>query len=80
MRDIGSTSQEFLVGETVAISETFVDRNRHYASNMPGARGKVTALHYLDKITLADIEWDRPGLAKRVNIKYLVRVTNGNAG
>jgi hypothetical protein len=72
MRDIGSTFQEFLIGETVAYSETFLDCNRQYANNMPGARGKVTALHYLDKVTLADVEWDKPGLPKRVNIKYLV--------
>jgi hypothetical protein len=48
MRVIGSTFQEFQIGETVAYNENFLDRHDRSAINMRGARGKVMALHRLD--------------------------------
>jgi hypothetical protein len=38
---------------------------------MPSAQGTIKALHYLKNLTLADIEWNKPGLLKRVNINNL---------
>jgi hypothetical protein len=41
---------------------------------MPSAQGKVKAVHRLDKgIILADIEWNQPGLPKRVDVKNLTK-------
>ena len=66
--------QPIIVGDNVAYSERFLDRQNHYPSNMPLAQGEVTAIHRLDKgVILADIEWDKPGLPKRVNVKHLTR-------
>lgn len=63
------------IGDTVAYSDSFLDRNSRYPNNMLAARGQVTALHYLDKgIILADVQWDKPGLPKRVNAKNLTRL------
>lgn len=67
----GNTHHTFQIGDIVALSETFVERHSRYANSMSIARGKVTAIHYLDKVTLADIQWDKPGLPKRVNVKNL---------
>ncbi len=62
------------MGDTVAYSKSFLDRHGQYPSDMPTARGKVTALHHLDSgVILADIQWNKPGLPKRVNVKYLIR-------
>ncbi len=67
-------SQPIAVGDNVAYTESFLDRNSPFNSNMPSALGKVKALHLLDRITLADIEWNHAGLPKRVNVKYLAIV------
>ena len=55
------------VGETVAYSHNFLDRQNQIVTNMQLAQGKVIALHRLHTgIVLADIEWNMPGLPKRV--------------
>jgi hypothetical protein len=61
------------VGDTVAFTPSFLDRHStQYHSEMPIARGKVTALNtLLSGVILADIAWDKPGLSKRVNVKNL---------
>ena len=60
------------VGDTVVYTKSFLNRQNQYPSEMPVARGKVNALHTLDEgAILADIEWDKPGLPKRVNVKNL---------
>ena len=62
------------VGDTVAYSQSFIDRQHRYPDKMPSARGKVNVLHSLDKgIIMADITWNEPGLPKRVNIKNIVK-------
>ena len=67
-------SHRIIVGDSVAYSASFLNRQNQYPSNMQSAQGKVKALHYLDKgIVLADIEWNKPGLPKRVNAKNLTR-------
>jgi hypothetical protein len=67
-------SPRIKVGDTVAYTEAFLDRQNHHPSDMPAAQGQVKALHYLDKgVILADIEWNKSGLPKRVNIKNLTR-------
>lgn len=71
--------QPIIVGDNVAYSERFLDRQNHCPSDMPSAQGKVKAVHRLNNgDILADIEWDKPGLPKRVNIKHLTR-TNAPA-
>jgi len=63
------------VGDTVAYSQIFLDRQNQYPNNMPSAQGKVKFLHRLDNgIILVDIEWNKPGLPKRVNVKNLCLV------
>ncbi len=67
-------SHEIQVGDTVAYTVSFVDRQHLCLSDLPSARGKVKALRRLDSgIILADIEWDIHGLPKRVNIKNLTK-------
>ena len=62
------------MGDTVAYSQNFIARQHRYPDNMPSARGKVNVLHRLDTgIIMADIEWNEPGLPKRVNTKNLVK-------
>lgn len=65
----------FQAGDTVAYSKSFLARQNKCLAEMPIARGKVVALHTLRSGSiLADIEWDKPGLPKRVNVKNLVSV------
>jgi len=67
-------SHEIEVGDTVAYSSTFVDRQHLCPSDLPSARGKVKVLRRLDTgVILADIEWNKPGLPKRVNVKNLTK-------
>ncbi len=62
------------VGDTVAYSDSFIKRQNRYPTDMPSAQGKVTVLHRLDGgVILADIEWNQPGLPKRVNVKNLTK-------
>jgi hypothetical protein len=68
------------VGDTVAYTHKFLDRNSRYPNDLPSANGTVKALHRLDNgIVLADIDWNRSGLPKRVNVKNLAaRNANGD--
>jgi len=62
------------VGDTVAYTQAFLDRQHVGAELAIYAQGKVIALHRLDSgIFLAEIAWNKPGLPKRVNMKYLTR-------
>ena len=60
------------IGDTVTYSHTFIDRHSRYPNDMQSAQGKVRALHTLKSgIVMADIDWNKPGLPKRVNVKNL---------
>jgi hypothetical protein len=76
MPNSSHTQYTIQVGDTVALTDAFVDRHRGYPNPMSQAEGKVTAIRQLDHITLADVEWDRPGLPKRITLKNL---TTGKA-
>ena len=70
-------SHSIEVGDTVAYNQSFLDRNSRYPNDLPSAQGKVKALHKLEKgIIMADIDWNKPGLPKRVNLKNLSRLNN----
>jgi hypothetical protein len=46
-----------------------------YTGDVPHARGTVTALKTLGtETTLAEIDWDKPGMPARVNVKNLTTV------
>jgi hypothetical protein len=60
------------VGDTVAYTQAFLDRNSRYPNGLAAAQGTVKALHRLDNgSVLADIDWNKPGLPKRVGVKNL---------
>lgn len=64
---------QLAVGDTVAYTDSFLDRQSRHHCNMGSAQGKVMALHRLRTgIILADIDWNKPALPKRVNAKYLI--------
>ena len=70
--DQSTMAQRIQVGDLVAYSHTFLDRQNTYPTPVPSVQGKVKALYRLDTgIILADIEWNKPGLPKRVNVKNL---------
>ncbi len=65
-------SQPIQVGDMVGYSKQFLQSTGQYTGNVPFARGKVTALLPLDGgVTLAEIDWDKPDLPPRVNVKNL---------
>ena len=64
-----------IVGDTVAYSESFLDRQHLCPSDLRDARGRVNALRRLDSgVILGDIEWNNRGLPKRVNVKNLIKI------
>ena len=68
-------TQPIKVGDRVAYSKTFLQSTGQYAGDVPHARGTVTALKPLGtETTLAEIEWDKPNLPARVNVKNLITV------
>jgi hypothetical protein len=68
-------SPAILIGDSVTYSHTFIDRHSRYPNDMQSAQGKVRALHKLESgIVMADIDWNKPGLPKRANIKNLTRM------
>ncbi len=72
MADWTKRVQEIQVGDTVAYSKAFLQSTGQYAGDVPHARGEVKALVNLgSETTLAEIEWDRPGIPERVNVKNL---------
>jgi hypothetical protein len=67
--------QPIKVGDVVGYSKAFLQSTGQYTGDAPFARGKVTALHPLGTETiLAEIEWDKPDLPDRVNVKNLSTV------
>ena len=65
-----------VVGDTVAYSDSFLNRQHLCPSDLRDARGRVKALRRLDSgVILADIEWNNRGLPKRVNVKNLTKLT-----
>ena len=56
-------------------SKAFLQSTGQYTGDVPFARGQVTALHPVGSETLlAEIEWDRPDLPPRVNVRNLSTV------
>lgn len=69
------SSQLIQRGDTIAYNRTYLDRQRIQHDKLANARGKVTALHRIaEGVLLADVDWDTPGLSKRVYLKDLVKV------
>lgn len=64
-------TQPIQVGDKVGYSKQFLQSTGQYTGDSPFARGQVIALHSLGDITLAEIQWDKPGLRDRVNVKNL---------
>jgi hypothetical protein len=78
MSNNATTFQPIQIGDTVACGQTFIERHGRYSGSMTYARGKVNALHRVaGGIILADIDWNPPGLPKRVDVKNLIKVTSG---
>lgn len=72
--DQSTMPQKILIGDAVAYTQSFLDRQNRYPTPVSSAQGEVKALHRLDTgIILADIEWNAPGLPKRVNVKNLTK-------
>ena len=67
-------TQAIKVGDKVAYSKAFLQSTGSYTGDIPHARGEVTALIPIGETTLAEIEWDRPDMPARVNVKNLVTV------
>jgi hypothetical protein len=68
------------LGDTVAFSQSFIDRHGRHTAGVATAHGRVKALHPVKGLMLADIEWTMPGLSKRVNVKNLIRVKAAASG
>jgi len=69
------------IGDTIAYSQSFLDRQNRYPTNMPTAQGKVKALHKIQSGTiLADIEWNKRDLPKRVDVKNLTKIKDAAFG
>jgi hypothetical protein len=65
-------TQPIQVGDTVGYSKQFLQSTGQYTGEVPFARGKVTSLLTIgDSATLAEIDWDKPDLPPRVNVKNL---------
>ena len=68
-------TQPVQIGDTVGYSKAFLQSTGQYTGDAPFARGKVLALHQLGQDTiLAEIEWDKPDLPTRVNVRNLSTV------
>ena len=69
------------IGDTITYTNSFLDRQSRYCTDMLSAQGNVMALHQLESgMILADIEWNKRGLPKRVNIKYLTKTKDAAFG
>ena len=72
MSDWVKRTRKIQVGDTVAYSQSFLQSIGQFTGDMPRARGKVTSLVPISKeVTLAEIDWDKPDLPHRVNVKNL---------
>ena len=68
-------TQPVKVGDTVAYSKAFLQSTGQITGEVPQAKGKVTALTPIGtELVLAEVEWDRPDLPARVNVKNLCKV------
>jgi len=77
MPNQAEVSQRIQEGDTVTLTQSFMDRHGLHRDSMTFIRGKVTAVHRISvSLFMADIEWNRPGLSKRLNVKNLVKVEN----
>ena len=75
MTDWAKRTQPIQVGDRVGYSKQFLQSTGQYTGDVPFARGKVLALHTLSEdVILAEIEWDKPDLPTRVNVKNLTTV------
>lgn len=64
--------QPIQVGDTVGYSKQFLQSTGQLTGDAPFARGKVTALLPLGgDTTSAEIDWNKPDLPARVNVKNL---------
>lgn len=81
MSDQSKMAHIIQVGDLVAYSQGFLDRHNRYPSNLPTAQGKVKALHQIESGTiLADIEWNKRDLPKRVDVKNLTKIKDAAFG
>lgn len=63
-------TQPIKVGDIVGYSKAFLQSTGQYTGDAPLARGKVIAFQSLGTETiLAEIEWDKPDLPTKVNIR-----------
>jgi|GEM_PF-6624071 len=63
--------QVIQVDDTVVYTDSFLDRHSRFHIHMQSAIGTVKARHHVRTLTFADVECNKPGLPKRVNVKYL---------
>jgi hypothetical protein len=76
-----SRSQPIQVGDIVGYSKAFLQSTGQYTGDAPFARGKVITLEPLGTdIILAEIEWDKPDLPSRVNVKNLSTIRQISLG
>jgi hypothetical protein len=67
-----NATQEIKVGDMVAYSKPFLKSAGWYTGDMLQAKGQVTALVRVGKITFVEVAWTAPDLpAGRVNVKNL---------
>lgn len=65
-------TQPIKVGDIVGYSKAFLQSTGQLTGDAPFARGKVLDIQPLGAdILLAEIEWDKPDLPNRVNVKSL---------
>jgi hypothetical protein len=69
-------SSEIKAGDSVAYSRRFLQSTGQYTGDAPLARGRVLGLKTLGGVVLAEVEWDRPDLPGKVDVKNLSVVRN----
>jgi hypothetical protein len=68
-------------GDRVAYTPAWLRSTGTYSGDLPQAKGKVLGLQVISPdVTLAEIEWDRPDLPARVNVRNLCRVNSREYG
>lgn len=68
------------IGARVAYSKAFLQSTGQYTGDAPHARGIVTAIVPMGGLTLASVEWDKPDLPGRVNVKNLSTIRRVELG
>lgn len=68
------------IGEAVGFAPAFIDRHGRHTPAMEQACGVVRAVHELDHIKVVDVDWDRPGLPRRLDVKNLIVQVMGPCG